>query len=570
MATRCAQHHNATVFCPPLATFDDPQKASEQHLVNGLALSVECDSAAYAAREKLEELLGPATFVVASGGKWTNTETSEVEDKLHLHWRLTEPTRALEEHKRLKEARTLATALVGGDASNHPIVHPIRWPGSWHRKRSPVLARIINETQNEIELTAALEKLRAATTAAGLNKNTCDDSPDTSPQQGERRETDRLVQEILEGSDYHNPLVSLSMRYIKGGMSDPQAILTLRGIMSGVPIEHRDMKDGALHPGRWKSRFDDIPRLVASARSKVGDVAAVFSPEFQAGELFSAADFTGFPPQRRWVVSDWIPEGCVTGVFGPGGSGKSLLAQMMATVLSANVATMNGADGESAVDYDWVGLSCIGCPVLAYFCEDDKDELHRRQASINYQLGIDDTETELKNFHMRSRVGMSNLLMIFYNGVGTPTPFYDQIVADIAETSAKVVILDNVAQLFGGNENDRGEVTQFVNLLHKIANEHDVTPILLGHPAKGIGSEYSGSTAWDACFRGRIYLGRPSGKDDENNNDDAADFRVMRKSKANYGRVGEEKLLQCCWIFHRIYRVLTIISHRMYVLRLPT
>lgn len=162
LADRCAVADAPVVFCPPIATFFDARNATEKNLANGLALSVECDQTPAPARAKLESLIGPATAVVASGGEWTDPETGEVQGKLHLHWRLNEPTRDAEGHALLKLARTLATRLVGGDASNKPIVHPIRWPGSWHRKGTPRLARIVSMTDHEIDLQEAVERLQDA------------------------------------------------------------------------------------------------------------------------------------------------------------------------------------------------------------------------------------------------------------------------------------------------------------------------------------------------------------------------------------------------------------------------
>jgi hypothetical protein len=71
---------------------------------------------------------------------------------------------------RLREARKLATKLVGGDDSNISIVHPIRWPGSWHRKGTPRLAETVAfSDDNEVDLTEAVERLRDASGAdAGL------------------------------------------------------------------------------------------------------------------------------------------------------------------------------------------------------------------------------------------------------------------------------------------------------------------------------------------------------------------------------------------------------------------
>src|SRR5690606_29399726 len=105
LAAACATAPAPVVFAPIPATFRTPDSATENDLANGLALSVECDEWPQAARERLEGLLGPATLVVASGGAWPNPETGEIEDKLHLHWRLTEPTTEADGHRMLKEAR---------------------------------------------------------------------------------------------------------------------------------------------------------------------------------------------------------------------------------------------------------------------------------------------------------------------------------------------------------------------------------------------------------------------------------------------------------------------------------
>ena len=160
--SRAANHAEPYVFCPPVATFASPKNAATDNLAEGLVVSIECDKAPEAARRKLMALLGPPTAEVKSGGVWENPETGELEDRVHLHWRLKEPTRVPGDHARLREARALATTLVGGDASAKPMVHPLRWPGSWHRKGEPRLVRLETNPDAEIELMDALEKLRDA------------------------------------------------------------------------------------------------------------------------------------------------------------------------------------------------------------------------------------------------------------------------------------------------------------------------------------------------------------------------------------------------------------------------
>ena len=80
------------MFCPPVATFSG-RDAKRVNVVDGVALTVELDARPQAARHRLEELLGPATVVVASGGMWLNPETGGSEPKLHMHYRLRKPAR---------------------------------------------------------------------------------------------------------------------------------------------------------------------------------------------------------------------------------------------------------------------------------------------------------------------------------------------------------------------------------------------------------------------------------------------------------------------------------------------
>jgi hypothetical protein len=158
-ARRAAQEPKPVNFCPPLAVFNNRKHAREEDISQGLVISVEADSRPAAACVRLESILGAATVVVASGGFWTNPKSGEVEGKFHLHWRWAVPATDKETLAKLKQARTLASAIVGGDPSNNPISHPMRWPGGWHRKAEPRLARIILLRDCNIDLDQALAKL---------------------------------------------------------------------------------------------------------------------------------------------------------------------------------------------------------------------------------------------------------------------------------------------------------------------------------------------------------------------------------------------------------------------------
>ena len=160
-ARRAAQNPTPVVFAPPICVFAGKDRAREEDVLLGLTLSVECDEHPQQARATLEALLGHATIVVASGGIWANGD-GESELRLHLHWRLKEPAQGRDNLAKLKTARELAAQLVGADPSCAPICHPLRWPGSLHRKGEPRLVEIVAAFDIEVDLDEVLALLRDA------------------------------------------------------------------------------------------------------------------------------------------------------------------------------------------------------------------------------------------------------------------------------------------------------------------------------------------------------------------------------------------------------------------------
>ena len=102
------------------------------------------------------------------------------------------------------------------------------------------------------------------------------------------------------------------------------------------------------------------------------------------------------------------------------------------------------------------------------------------------------------------------------------------------------MLLDNVARLYAGNENDRHQVTSFIAMLTGAAAPTNAAVGLLGHPGKAVGAEYSGSTAWEGSVRARLYLGHklPDAKkaddEDEEEDSDNENVRFLCRRKANY------------------------------------
>jgi RecA-family ATPase len=231
----------------------------------------------------------------------------------------------------------------------------------------------------------------------------------------------------------------------------------------------------------------------------------------------------GMPiPERRWIVPDWIPRGVVTALYGPPGTGKSLLAQQLMTA--------------TALIKPWIGLPVQPVRSIGMFCEDDDEELHRRQASINrelYNCGF----TDLGNMRYLPRLGEDNILMAFgRDGRGAPTPFFDQLCEMAQDESAEFIIIDTIADTFGGNQNDAGQVRQFVQFgLGRLTRAIGGGVLACAHPSRAgqiSGTGESGSVQWDATVRSRLYMSAPPKKEDEEPVD--PDARVLTRKKANY------------------------------------
>jgi len=234
-ARRAANDPKPVVFCPPVATFAPTGRAREIDLFEAPVLSVELDQHPRDALERLEHLLGFATLVVRSGGVWTDPATGEIEDKLHAHWRLKEPARGADIAK-LKRARQLATAIVGGDPTNVPACHPIRWPGSWHRKATPRLCEIINteHLDNELDLDTALAALEAA---APQPKTNGQGGPQQSVSQqsgNDRLDWSEAFGKIITGKEFHPTLVPLAASRAARGTPEVVTRGVLRALLANT------------------------------------------------------------------------------------------------------------------------------------------------------------------------------------------------------------------------------------------------------------------------------------------------------------------------------------------------
>ncbi len=228
-------------------------------------------------------------------------------------------------------------------------------------------------------------------------------------------------------------------------------------------------------------------------------------------------------PERRWIVPDWLPCGHVTGDYGDGGTGKTLLAQQLMT------ACATGAP--------WCGLLVRRCRTLGLFCEDDPDELHRRQEKINRAVGMN--FSDLDGVRWISGVGADNVLVNFTtDGRMQRTDLFDRLQRAAIEHGAELVVLDTAADLLGGNENDRSIVRRFIGQLNALALAIGGAVLLNCHPSRaGLASgnlrrRLDGVEQLDALA---LDARTPEGDDGEMQD---TNERILCRVKANYAAIG--------------------------------
>lgn len=242
------------------------------------------------------------------------------------------------------------------------------------------------------------------------------------------------------------------------------------------------------------------------------------------------ADWADMPiPERKWLVEGVIPRGEVTILSGHGGTGKSLLALQLMLACSA---------GDR-----WLGLPTLSCPSYGIFCEESQEELMIRMNALC--IGMDFGKDARGRMYLMSGKGMENMLGISKgkNEVLEPTQHYRVLREYMKGTEAQLLVLDSLYDVFAGNENNRTQARQFINLLCSLAGEMDAAIVIVSHPSlTGITNKtgLSGSTAWHNACRAMLYLDHPAQEDGA---EDIRRKRVLTVIKSNYAAPMEDMRL---------------------------
>jgi len=488
------------VFCPPIATFTNRDKADTDSLANGLALCVECDARPNEARARLENLLGRATVVVASGGLWTDPLTGEWSEKLHIHWRLKEPARTPADLETLRATRELMTRLVNSDPTAIFTGHPLRWPGSVHTKEEPRACRIVALLDAaEVELGDAFALVSEACEASGIHPgaNGKDHAPGEA-QADPRDIADAMAQIPNDGDwnawstwgmtihratggagfDIFDTWSRRNLKYDAGNTAERwehwhKHPATKRG--AGSIIYHATIANPAWVRPSHRFGFINDPPKEEARRARIEP------------KPLGLIDPAKIPP-RPWLFGEWLLRRYVTVVIAPPGAGK--------TTFSAHIAIA------VAIRRAWAGRTPFSDgKVWLFNNEDEIDELYRHICASAIAMGVPQASLADRIF---CNSGADEALLVATkgkNGTVLQMPDVELCVEYIKRCGIKLFIVDPFAETHGVEENDNGAIKQVVAMYRRIAQLADCAVLLIHHTSK------PPSGAADS-FIGNMYAGR--------------------------------------------------------------
>jgi RecA-family ATPase len=505
-------------------TVEKSNQASSADIVEMQVLLIDIDEGDTEGKLlEMATVMGEPTMVVESGGI-----TKEGHPKLHVYWQL-EKSVSGEDLQLLLELRHKIALAFGGDTHFKSAHQPIRVAGSvYHKGGNARLVKIRSYSRMEYNLQELVESLGYLLTLNDTNSSGGSEIANSVGTTITSLNDKLLIDEIFTnkihegGNGECSRFANLQRitgywlrRYHEGLVTQEEALEEIiayneANVVPPWPLERiKQMTEGL-----WKKHMKE------NGEAKKVEDKCKLTP-------INPACWQGTPPEREWIIQDWLPRGYVTALYGDGGVGKSLFAQQLMTCLITGNPIL--------------GLNTKASKVYALMCEDDENELWRRQANINKYYGLQ--MSNLGKARLISRVGEDNLLMLFNNSdVGKLTQFFDHLRQDILEHRPDLIILDTVADLFGGNENNRPQVRQFIQTAcGALARDTGGAVLLCAHPSEGgisKGTGSGGSTAWNNTVRSRWYLKRPEG------NQFNINHRVLTRVKSNYATLGQEEYME--------------------------
>ena len=253
---------------------------------------------------------------------------------------------------------------------------------------------------------------------------------------------------------------------------------------------------------------------------------------------------------RQWLIPNWLPANTVTMFTGQGGAGKSWLTLQViceiASRASGGAWGKPNAEIQNPSEYDDSTENDPKHIVFATY-EDEPAEIKRRLNALTSAFGwvADQRAVIQEHLHIVDMRGIGSVwgpgLEKHISVTGELLPAGEELRKVCEDKNARLLILDPLSGAFGGNENDRTAVYDFVSAFRGWGDEQNCAMLIVGHLPKsseGRSSGFSGSTAWEASVRSMWMLSKAGNKGNKGEEDEY--YYTLQHTKSNYARLQEE------------------------------
>lgn len=247
---------------------------------------------------------------------------------------------------------------------------------------------------------------------------------------------------------------------------------------------------------------------------------------------------------REWLIPDWLPANTCTLFTGQGGTGKSWFTLQLICQLTGGFIDWAALHPHVSTDANATEPATI---VLATY-EDEPAEIKRRIQSLASGMNwIQETLQTIKQYlHIVDMRGVGSVWgpgmgnHIANTGALLPSGYQLQHICE--DKDAKLLIIDPLSGAFGGNENDRTAVYDFISSFRRWGDTAKCAVLVVGHLpkyAEGKNAGFSGSTAWEASVRSMWLLSKED-NGGGGKNDPKEYYYALSHTKSNYAQLQSE------------------------------
>ena len=245
--------------------------------------------------------------------------------------------------------------------------------------------------------------------------------------------------------------------------------------------------------------------------------------------------------KREWLIDQWLPANTVTMFNGEGGAGKSWLTlQAVCQVCCGFRDAYLDPRFRKVAD-----VSTLREVVFATY-EDEPAEIKRRLQTLANGMPWIKKSLDIIKQHLHI-VDMRGIGSVWGPGIGKHIQNTGDLLsagedlrAICEEKKARLLVTDPLSGAFGGNENDRTAVYDFVSSFRGWGDTAECAMLVIGHlPKSQEGKEagFSGTTAWPASVRSMWTLSQKSFVEGKKSEEETKRYWSLEHTKSNYAPI---------------------------------